>query len=154
MLTLSILVRKTKSFLKIPLRERLMFFEAYILSGIYRFAILVIPFKRLRKHIGKHRLESSREVPIENYKVARLVLMAVDRATIRTPWESKCLVRALTAQRMLKKRKIYTTLYLGVGKSIDNKMLAHAWLRCGQVIVTGGEVIQGFKEVAKFSNEH
>ncbi|MDO4536453.1 MAG: lasso peptide biosynthesis B2 protein [Clostridium perfringens] len=131
-----------------------MFFEAYILSGMYRFTILVIPFKRLRKHIGKHKVESSEKIPIEDYKVARQVLNAVDMATTKTPWESKCLVRALTTQRMLKKRKVYTTLYLGVGKDGDNKMLAHAWLRCGEIIVTGGEVMHKFQEVAKFSNEY
>lgn len=154
MLNLSVLIRKIKTFLKMPLLEKSMFFEAYILSGIYRFAILAIPFKKLKKYIGAYKKESSRQIPMEQYKVARRVLGAVNMATTRTPWESKCLVRALTAQRMLKKRNIYTTLYLGVGKDINNKMLAHAWLRCGEIILTGGRERTGFKEVAKFSNEY
>lgn len=94
------------------------------------------------------------KVTMEQYKIARRVLWAVNMATIRTPWESKCLVRALTAQRMLKKRDVYTTLYLGVGKDTNNKMLAHAWLRCGEFIMTGGRERDRFKEVAKFSNEY
>lgn len=151
---LSTLNRKIKVFLKMPLIDKKMFLEAYILSGIYRFTILVIPFKKLRKYIGVYKKESSREIPTDNYKVARKVLNAVNIATKRTPWESKCLVRALTAQKMLKKRKIYTTLYLGVGKDKENKMLAHAWLRCGEVILTGGAEMNRFQEVAKFSNEH
>lgn len=148
------LIRKIKNFFKMPLIDKKMFFEAYILSGIYRFTILVIPFKKLRKYIGIYKKESSREIPTEQYRVAKKVLSAVNMATTRTPWESKCLVRALTTQKMLKKRKIYTTLYLGVGKDKENKMLAHAWLRCGETILTGGLEMDRFQEVAKFSNEY
>ena len=46
------------------------------------------------------------------------------------------------------KRGVNTTLYLGVGKE-DGNMVAHAWLRCGQLYVTGGNG-NGYAMVAKF----
>ena len=61
----------------------------------------------------------------------------VDRICSKAPWESKCLVRALTAQKILKKKGIHSTMYLGCGLN-DGKMVAHAWLRCGEMYVTGG----------------
>ena len=47
--------------------------------------------------------------------------MVVNKTLEITPWESKCLVRAMTAKKMMKKRGYKTTLYLGVGK--DEKVL-------------------------------
>ena len=65
-------------------------------------------------------------------------------------WESKCLVRAMTARKLLKEAGIHSTLYLGVGKD-EGKMIAHAWLRCGQMYVTGGNG-SSYAMVAKFRN--
>ena len=56
-----------------------------------------------------------------------------------------------TARKILKKRGVHTTLYLGVGKKEGEKMIAHAWLRCGSFYVTGGTG-EEFAMVAKFSN--
>lgn len=58
------------------------------------------------------------------------------------------MVRAMTARKILLKKGINSTLYLGVGKE-DGKMVAHAWLRCGQLYVTGGNGT-GYAMVAKF----
>lgn len=152
MMNLSILVRKSKSFLRIKWRNKILFFEAFILSGIVRMAILFLPFRMVKKFIGIPRSESPYDVDIEVYRSAKKVSWAVNQASKYTPWESKCLVKAITAQRMLKSQRIYSTIYLGVNKDEKNNMKAHAWLRCGEVFVTGGYGTRDFKEVAKFSN--
>ena len=51
----------------------------------------------------------------------------------------------------LQKRGIKTTLYLGVNKDTNNDMKAHAWIRAGEMYVTGGDG-KGYATVAKFSN--
>ena len=80
----------------------------------------------------------------------RIRLARVNRITEHTLWESKCLVRAMTARKLLKEAGIHSTLYLGVGKD-EGKMIAHAWLRCGQMYVTGGNG-SSYAMVAKFRN--
>ncbi|MCA5963741.1 lasso peptide biosynthesis B2 protein [Blautia sp. RD014234] len=70
--------------------------------------------------------------------ICKKVSYAVDQVCQKTKWESKCLVRALTAQKLLRRKKIATTLYLGCGLDENGKMIAHAWLRCGKMYVTGG----------------
>ena len=104
--------------------------------------------KRLRKHFGIEGEESSQETTMEQLRYAKMVSGYVNRSAENTLWESKCLVRALTAQRLLRRKKIDSTLYLGVGKEND-KMIAHAWLRCGTLFVTGGDG-SGFAIVAKY----
>ncbi|MFR7864375.1 MAG: lasso peptide biosynthesis B2 protein, partial [Streptococcus salivarius] len=64
-----------------------------------------------------------------------------------------CLVQALLVQHFLKRKGIATTLYLGVNKDKQDHLMAHAWVRCGEMIVTGQYEKDHFIEVAKFSNE-
>lgn len=118
-------------------KSKKMTVEAYIYAGWYRFCILVFKPKKLQKYWGEEGRESSAEEINKNYHVAAHVGQIVNRYCNKTMWESKCLVRALTAQKLLSKRNIHTTLYLGCGKEND-KMVAHAWLRCGEMYVTGG----------------
>lgn len=112
--------------------------KAYFYSAGYRVCILMIKPDKLRRYWGVEGKESSEEENMEAYRYARRVARSVEHVCNKTAWESKCLVRALTAQRLLKKRHISSTLYLGCGIT-EGKMTAHAWLRCGKMYVTGGD---------------
>ena len=68
-----------------------------------------------------------------------------------TFWESQCLVKALAAMKMLEKRKVDSTLYLGTARDEDGKMVAHAWLRSGSFYVTGSEGMERYTVVGKFA---
>ena len=80
--------------------------QVWIYAAWFRFLIRFIPMKYLRKHFGIQGEESTLDSPAEGYKYAKLISMHVDKSAGNTPWESKCLVRALTAQRLLKKKNI------------------------------------------------
>lgn len=120
----------------------------WILTAYNRFRIRFIPMKLLRRSFGEEGRESAREATEDEYRYSHLIMKHVNHSAENTPWESKCLVRALTAQRLLKRKNIHTTLYLGVGNE-NNKMRAHAWLRMGEVYVTGGDG-EGCTSVACF----
>lgn len=122
---------------------------ALLLSAVYRAEILCVKPKRLEKRWGERNVETAMEESKEHYRYAIRVAKVVDRICNKTVWESKCLVRALTAQRLMKRKHIPTTLYLGCGV-IDGKMVAHAWLRCGAMYVTGGNG-EGYAVVSKFA---
>ena len=121
----------------------------WYLTAFYRMQMLLVPSKRLEGKWGKRGAESPDTDTNENYRYAYEVSVDVNRIADRTPWESKCLVRALTARYLLHRKGIVTTMYLGVGKDEDGKMIAHSWLRCGENYVTGGDG-SGFAVVAKF----
>lgn len=147
---LSVLVRKTKTVFSIDNKLKLEFIQAFIYTGFYRAFILFVPFNKLRKRMGKHKEESALIEDKEVYRQASHISWVVTLIASKTPWESKCLVQALTAQRMLKSRGISTTIYLGVRKD-ENEMKAHAWLRCGEYYVTGGAIREQYIVVAKFA---
>lgn len=139
------------SFLKLSNKRKLLVVIAFFLTGIIRFMILFIPFRKLASLMGEKMGESSFNVDQASSKKALVVSEMVIKTSRITPWESKCLVQALTAQIILKMLKIPTTLYLGVAKNEGNRLEAHAWLRHGEKIITGGDVMPKFKEVARFA---
>jgi len=54
---------------------------------------------------------------------------------------------------MLSRRGISATLYLGVARDENDPgaMAAHAWLRCGEVILTGAGGVERFSAISSFS---
>lgn len=123
----------------------------YYLTAYYRFIILHVPSKKLEPRWGERGVESPETDSDKNYSYAYRISREVQRVAPKTHWESKCLVQALTAQYLLHRKNIKSTLYLGVGKEEgSNKMVAHAWLRVGPYYVTGGDGSKTYATVAKF----
>jgi hypothetical protein len=122
--------------------------QVWLYTAYYRFCVRFVPMRHLRTSFGLEGLESSEEATEEEYVGARAISNYVNRSANKTPWESKCLIRALTARKLLKSRHIHSTMYLGVGKELDN-MVAHAWVRVGKLSVTGGNG-EGYAIVAKY----
>lgn len=110
---------------------------SYFYSALFRILILLVKPKYLQKSWGEEGKESEMEESSAVYQYAASISRIVNRICNKTSWESKCLVRALTAQRLLKRKGIHSTLYLGCGMN-EGKMVAHAWLRVGRMYVTGG----------------
>lgn len=141
-------MRKVIRFIKYSKNKKLLCW-ALLYSARYRHEMLTLDSTRMKEKWGQINQESVSVEPYEVYTYAARVGYAVDRICTRTIWESKCLVRALTAQKLLKRKKIDSTLYLGC-KMEGEKMVAHAWLRCGEMYVTGGNG-EGYGIVSKFS---
>ena len=135
------------NFLKYNPQKRMTIY-AYLLSAKYRFLIKFVKPKKLQKRWGEEGVESPEDEVPWKYRYAQNVSRVVDRICSKTAWESKCLVRALTAQQILRMKGIQSTLYLGCGYD-EGKMVAHAWLRVGKMFVAGGDG-DGYSVVDKF----
>lgn len=129
-------------------KEKRLTISVWFWAGLFRICILLVPAKYMKKFYGVDGEESPMTDSQEDYEKAIRIAHYVNRVASRTPWESKCLVRALTAQRLLTKKKVASTLYLGVGRK-DGKMVAHAWIRTGNFYLTGG-MGEEYAVVAKF----
>jgi hypothetical protein len=71
----------------------------------------------------------------------------------RLPWTAICLVRALAGQCDLRNRRVGATVYLGVAAartSAGGLIDAHAWLCCGEQVLTGGYEAARFKPLVIF----
>ena len=58
----------------------------------------------------------------------------------RLPWRADCLVQALAGQRWLRRKGLASRITIGVDNQTDATFAAHAWLLCGERVVTGGDI--------------
>lgn len=133
-------IKRLRDFIKYN-DEKSMTIKTYLYAAYFRMCILILNKKdneKLESMLGERGEESSLQETNETYRVARKISKHVNRIAEHTPWESKCMVRAMTAQKLLSEKGIVSTIYLGVGTTEDGGMRAHAWLRCGEYCVTGG----------------
>lgn len=126
--------------------------KAWAYAAMYRMQIKFVESKKMEKNWGVSGEETDKVLKPWQYRYAGMVARHVNRVANNTPWESKCLVRALTARKLLVEKEIPCTLYLGVGKDENGKMVAHAWLRAGEFFVTGGDG-SDYATVATFKND-
>ncbi len=133
--------------------DRWLLLQVFLLLGVARIAIRAVPFRRLARHLGPLQVETPAEASPEHLAQARRIGSAIARVSPHTPWQSTCLPQALAAKLWLRHQSIPSTLYLGValpGLAGDTGIEAHAWLRCGPLIVTGGRGRERFTVTALF----
>lgn len=132
-------VRKLRRFREMDARFKWRLADAYVKLGVMRLLVLLVPFNSLVRTLERDDKTPLPDIDADQAGLALEIGQAVAVAAAHTPWKSACLVQALVAQRMLKKRRIPGVLYLGasVGANRTNPLLAHAWLKCGAHIVTG-----------------
>ena len=135
----------------LPPQERWALVEAMLSLVIARMSLL-IPFRWLARLMGRLEPGIDRSIPVlsadERY-AALGVRRAVLRVADRLPWRSSCLVRALAARIMLRRRHLPSVLQFGVGRT-PTELSAHAWVRCGEIDVVGAETAADFAPIAAF----
>lgn len=140
---------KVAAFCYQPIQRKTAFLESFIWLGLARGSVLLFPFRSLTPYLGGLNQETS-EVSLQSeLAVVDQIAWAIATSSRYTPWRSNCLARAIAAKIMLRRRRITSTLYLGLKRNAD-QLEAHAWLRSGEKIVTGGENQHQFKVVSFF----
>ena len=133
-----------------PLKQKLMIPKVFVLMAYYYHRVHRRPFSELAPKIGA----LGYETPVEKSpRQAWMVHELMESMFRRLKWKDSCLIRALTAKKLLNGMGYPCTLYMGVRKLEGKSMEAHAWLRCGKLIVTGGESRAGFTVTGIFGDE-
>jgi hypothetical protein len=144
-------LKMVPKFISLDLKTKFLFIEAFIFLGWARF-LLNFPFSKVAHSLGLYMIETSNSENSTDKASLKRVYGAIDLMSKYTFWESKCLVKAIAGMKMLKRRQIDSTLYLGTTKDESGKMIAHAWLRSGSYYITGAEGMGRFTVVSKFAN--
>ncbi len=145
--------RKVKTWLNASPEMKQHFNEACRELFIARYTLLTKPFKKIAPQLGQlDKLGPEEALDEDALAIIRPVARSIKAVAAIVPWQSKCLVQAMTAKRMLERRGIETTLYLGVLKEGED-MKAHAWLRCGPCFITGGNGEKTYTVVRTFFSQ-
>lgn len=143
-------LKKIKLFFQMDNNIKLLYMEAFVLLGWAR-VMKSIAFSRIVPYLGEYMKETSFKNDESKMFLIKNVSMAVNIMSRNTFWESMCLVKAIAAMKMLERRDIDSTLYLGTAKDQSGNLIAHAWLRSGPYYLTGQEVKDKFVVVSKFA---
>lgn len=139
-----------KVFAALDWRMKLLLMESLLYLGWARLLIR-LNFARIAPSLGVEMEETTIETAEHEIAALRNIAFAIAIVSKHTLWESKCLVKAIAALKMLARRNIASTLYLGTAKDEEQKLIAHAWLRSGPYIITGAEGKEMFTVVGKFA---
>ena len=140
-------------FLRLSSSDRRLFVEAAIWLGIARLALLVVPFRWIAPFLGKHMAESPETEERAHKQFVERISWVVQTASRHLPWKCKCLVKAIAGKCMFKRRRVPSTLYLGLLKDEEEKLKAHAWLRSGKAIVSGHQGVTEYTVVSTFAED-
>ena len=144
-------MRLIRTFLKMPLKQKLLIPQVFVLMAYYKNRVHKHPFAELAPKIGQLGYETPIETSPRN---ARLVHELMESMFRRIGWKDSCLIRALTAKKLLNRMGEKCTLYMGVRKRKGEGLSAHAWLRCGKLTVTGGEIKDEYTVTAVFGDQN
>lgn len=139
-------------FIKMSLRKKLWFILMWPMTGLFRLAVVVLPFRWYRGVLGQHWGNTELCVLTSDRQLQRAwqIGRAVELAARFTPWESKCLVQALVGACWCRLYGIPYVVHLGVRKDEAEGMKAHAWLCTGKAVITGREGHRSFTIVSTF----
>lgn len=144
---------RLNKFFALSAADRTFLLEAVFWLGLARLAILMLPFRWIAPLLGTNMAQTPPTAAAAPEDILDRISWALTTASRHLPWECKCLARAMAGKAMLRRRGLASTLYLGLAKDVDATLLAHAWLRCGNRIITGETEMAEFRTIATFAEE-
>ncbi|MDQ6422373.1 lasso peptide biosynthesis B2 protein [Paenibacillus sp. LHD-117] len=144
------LTKRIRTFLSLDRHTVLLFIEAFLFLGLAKLQLLRT-FAKVAPKLGSKTEETSLQCDDKHIQTLKRVRSAISVMSRHTFWDSKCLVQAMAGMKMLERRDIPSTLYLGTARDENGKLIAHAWLRSGSLYVSGSEVMNKFVVVEKFA---
>ena len=137
-------------FMGYPLSMKLLCVRVFFLAVYYKLLIRLRPFSGIAGRLGKMgEISSDHPLPPGEREKILMVRRSVRAVVPKMHFKNECLVSAFTAKRILKGTP--ATIYMGVAKKKDGGMRAHAWMRTGDIIVTGEEGRERFTVTATFA---
>jgi hypothetical protein len=113
-----------------------------------------LPFRRIAAWLGTPGAESPATATAEEIHMAQEIGWAVGALSRRVPWDGRCLAQALAATGMLRRRRLEGTVSFGARRGESAGFDAHAWLRFGSCMVTGGPGHESFQAFTTFARRH
>ena len=128
----------------------------WLLLGLCRFAILIIPLRWLSRLYGTDAPLDCQPVDIQDRLLVRAsqVKRAISITTKYTPWQSSCYPQALATHLLLCSFHVPHVIYFGMRRtsSRSGDYAAHAWVMAGDVAVSGGRNEGKYTIVRAFAN--
>lgn len=107
--------------------------------------IAMLPFRRIAALSAR-----GRQGPPASADEAALLARAVAAWGRRVPWRAVCFQQGLAAQLMLRRRGLAARLHYGARCDETNTLVAHVWVRSGEIDVIGCDRVERYGLLAVF----
>ena len=112
---------------------------AVALFELARARILLARFNARRMLSGVAHSPVAPQASGRDERISR-VSKAIARVSHRLPWRADCLIQAVAAQNWLRRYHVPAQIVVGARTRSQEPFEAHAWLTCGNIVVTGGDI--------------
>ncbi len=123
-------------FLRLPAADRSLLVRSVALVGAARLALWALPFNVVRRLLSRPARRSS-----ASYATTERIGWAISVAKRFVP-NGNCLPQALAAESLLRRSGHPVELRIGVAKTDQGRLEAHAWVESGGRLVVG-DLTQG-----------
>lgn len=125
--------------------DALLLAEACLVLALSSAAVRIAPLAQVRRlaswPLGR---------PRRRRDLTAKVPWAIVACVRRLPWPAMCFPQGLTAQIMLRRRGLDSTLYFGAAPNTKDGLAAHVWVKLGETDIIGCEAAPGYAVLAKF----
>lgn len=142
---------RLRTLFRLSMADRMLLLEACIFVLAARIRLRVLSFPKIARALGNSMHESPVDIDSRTSESVERVAWALRTVERNLPRGCTCLELALAGKAILKRRRLASTLYLGLDKDAQHQLKAHAWLRVGNVIITGGNEVNLYAVVATFA---
>ena len=137
-------MKQILKFFRVPPTDRYLLVKSAFLLGVIRLVLSLFPLKRLLSLVGSVKPKPT-EVNSADKMSSDRIPWAVEVASRYVPFAT-CLTRALVVQMLFTKEGYPAHLCIGVAKSKEDRLEAHAWVESEGRIVIGG-----LKDISRFN---
>lgn len=145
------MMRKIIVFARLPLSIKVIILKCFILLTFCQYSVTFLHFKQL---IRLFKLQPCTE-QLKTYSTTeetytKMVSGAISKTLLMPQLiKPRCLAQALTARILLHQKG--QSCILTIGAAIEGPgMVAHSWLRCGDIIVTGQHGQEKYREIVSY----
>lgn len=140
------MLRQLRHFAKFPFNEQLLYPEATLCLAWARYQVRTTRFGDLQRRLAREpklATQADQQAPLAS-RIGRVIRTA----SRHLPWECSCLVQALAARTMLRRRRLAAVLHIGYLRGNEH-FESHAWLSYGEEILTGAQGHDRFSEMVR-----
>jgi hypothetical protein len=134
------------------LQRKLLLAEVPLALAVAALRVRLTPFRKLVPRLGQQGCQASQQLSTAQQELARDAEWLIAALCRRLPVQPTCLMQAVAAKALLSKRGVPSTVYIGIAppQADGRNVNAHAWLQCGERIVTGRAQSEKFKPMVWF----
>jgi len=139
---------KWRRFMQLDGADKWLLLRAAGWLAIARIMLVVMSFERLSARLSA----TSHSTQVEpDQDLLERIGIAVSAAANNVPWRSDCFPQTVAARMLLKRYGYASTIHFGVERAGDDVLNGHAWLTCGETVVTGGSELNRYVEMHRLS---